>query len=239
MFPFVKQLEKIADFFIKEDSTDGQLVIDERLLISPELALVEANQKVVEMTDLIKGNFIYSTKLLKNYQTQKAMVIAKNEQLINSYETKLKEYLVKISNKELSEEMSNTIAKLLLIINEFKHVQKRANNIFNVAEQKFSNRIDFSSDFIEEFRVAVKKVRLMLRTLEKGIKASDLDMIQASQNMKKEVSELLFKARANQMQNVQCGKLSMEYDHLIFSLLADLDRIVEHCMNVSTLILNK
>lgn len=52
------------------------------------------------------------------------------------------------------------------------------------------------------------------------------------------VSGLIFKARANQMQNVQCGKLSMEYDYLIFSLLADLDRIVEHCMNVSILILN-
>lgn len=96
-----------------------------------------------------------------------------------------------------------------------------------------------TAEFIEEFRVAVKKVRLMLRTLEKGIKANDLDMIQSSQNMKKEVSELIFKARANQMQNVQCGKLSMDYDYLIFNLLADLDRIVEHCMNVSTLLLNK
>lgn len=79
----------------------------------------------------------------------------------------------------------------------------------------------------------------MLRVLEKGIKASDIEMIAQSREMKKEVSELIFKARANQMQNVQCGKLSMDYDYLIFNLLADLDRIVEHCMNVSGLLLNK
>ena len=90
LFPFIKVIEKIADMVIKDDSKNEEVIFDERLLMSPELAMIEANQKLVEMTDLIKNNLIYSTKLLKNYQTKKAMVIAQNDQLINSYEQKLK-----------------------------------------------------------------------------------------------------------------------------------------------------
>ena len=86
----------------------------------------------VKMTDLIKSNLIYSTKLLKNYDTKRALIITKNEQIINSYENKLKTYLIKVSNKELSEEMSNDIARLLLTINDFKQIQAIATNVFKI-----------------------------------------------------------------------------------------------------------
>lgn len=195
LFPFIKQLENLADNAIKEDSKEKEVVLDERLLLSPELALIDVNQRLFEMTDLIKNNLIYSTKLLKNYQTKKAMVIAQNDQLINSYETKLKSYLIKVSNKELSEEISNDIARLLLTINDFKQIQTCANNIFKIAEQKFSNRIDFSNEFIDDLRVIVKTTRAMIRTTQGALSSSDLKLAQEIEVYKQNIDDLIFKAR--------------------------------------------
>ena len=239
LFPFVSQLEKLADRIIKEDSKNNDIVLDERLLFSPELAIIEANQKLIEMTDLVKNNLIYSTKLLKNYQTKKAMVIAQNDQLINSYENKLKSYLIKVSNKGLSEDASNDIARLLLTINDFRQVQNSANNIFKIAEQKFSNRIEFSNDLINDLRIIVKTARAMIRATQDALNDSDMKLAQSIEVYKQNIDDLIFKARNKHIQNVQYGKLPMEFDYMILNLFTDLSRTAEHCMNVSWMILKK
>ena len=239
LFPFVSQLEKLADRIIKEDSKNNDIVLDERLLFSPELAIIEANQKLIEMTDLVKNNLIYSTKLLKNYQTKKAMVIAQNDQLINSYENKLKLYLIKVSNKGLSEDASNDIARLLLTINDFRQVQNSANNIFKIAEQKFSNRIEFSNDLINDLRIIVKTARAMIRATQDALNDSDMKLAQSIEVYKQNIDDLIFKARNKHIQNVQYGKLPVEFDYMILNLFTDLSRTAEHCMNVSWMILKK
>ncbi len=239
LFPFVKQLEKLADKIIKEDSKEKDIVLDERLLLSPELALIEVNQKLIEMTDLIKNNLIYSTKLLKNYQTQRAMIIAQNDQIINSYENKLKNYLIKISNKGLSEDISNEVARLLLTINDFKQIQSISVNIFKIAEQKFANRIDFSAELIEDLRYIVKSTRAMIRTTQEALMTSDEKLARKVEIYKQNIDDLIFKARNKHIQNIQYGKLPIEYDYMILNLFTDLDRTSEHCMNISWMILNK
>ena len=239
LFPFVKQLEQLADRIIKDESNDTNVILDERLLFSPELALIEVNQKLLEMTDLIKNNLIYSTKLLKNYQTKKAMVIAQNDQLINIYETKLKSYLIKVSNKGLSEEMSNDVARLLLTINDFKQIQTISINIFKIAEQKFSNRIEFSNELIEDLRIIVKSTRAMIRATQEALSGSNEELVRQIEVYKQNISDLLFKARNKHIQNIQYGKLPMEFDYMILNLFTDLDRTSEHCMNISWMILKK
>ena len=240
LFPFVNQLENLADKIIKENSKENEACrLDERLLLSPELALIEANQKLIEMTDLIKNNLIYSTKLLKNYQTKKAMVIAQNDQLINTYENKLKLCLIKVSNKELSENMSNDVARLLLTINDFKQIQNISVNIFKIAEQKFANRIEFSNELIDDLRVIVKSTRAMIRATQVALSTSDNEQARQIEVYKQNISDLIFKARNKHIQNIQYGKHPMEFDYMILNLFTDLDRTSEHCMNISWMILKK
>lgn len=236
LFPFVKQLEKIADKIIKDDSSNNEFILDERLLLSPELAFVEVNHKLIEMTDLVKSNLIYSTKLLKNYKTKKALVIAQNDQLINTYENKLKSYLIKVSNKGFSEETSNDIARLLLTINDFKQIQKIANNIANIAEQRFSNKIEFSNELIEDLRVIVKSTRAMIRATQEALKNNDFKLVNDVENYKKYIDDLIFKARNKHVEKIQYGNLPMEFDYMIFNLFVDLSRTTEHCMNACRMI---
>lgn len=239
LFPFVKQLEKLADFLIKDTNTKQDIFLDERLLISPELAYVEANNKLLEMTDLVKNNLIYSTKLLKNYKAKKALIIVQNDQIINTYITKLKSYLVKVSSKELSEKMTKDISRLLLAINDFKQIQHCANNIFQIAEQKFSNRIEFSDELTEDLRVTVKAVRKMIRTTQEALVNPDMELVEQITQHKENVDALIFETRNQHIQHIQNGNLPMEYDYMILNLFTDLSRTAEHCINIRNMILKK
>ena len=239
LFPFVKQLEKIADRVIKEDEEAKEFELDERLLLAPELAVVEVNQKLVAMTDLTKNNLIYSTKLLKEYNTKKALVIAQNNQLIKTYESKLKSYLIKVSNKEISDKTSKDISRLLLIINEFKQIKKISKDIFQIAEEKFANHIEFSDELIEDLRVIVKTTRAMIRTTQNALSTYDIELAQEVKSYREQIDELIFQARNKHIHNVQYGKLPMEFDYMILNLFRDLNRTAEHCKNVAKIIIKK
>lgn len=239
LFPFVKQLEKIADNVIKDDEDYKDAFLDERLLQAPELALIEANQKLIKMTDLIKSNLIYSTKLLKNYQTKKAMVIAQNDKLIDSYESKLKTYLIKISDKGLSEEMSKDSTRLLITLNDFKQIQKISKNIFRVAEQKFADRTEFPEEFLDDFRVIVKDIRGMIRLTQEALNNSDKELAYKVKEHKLSIDELIYKARNRYIQKVQFEKLPPEVDYILANLYTDLNRVAEHCKRVCSMIIKK
>lgn len=239
LFPFVKQLEKIADMVVKENTNKQEVFLDERLLLSPELALVETNQKLLAMTDLIKNNLIYATKLLKNYKVKKAMVIAQNEQIINSYESKLKAYLLKVSSKELSENGSNEISNLLLILNDFKQIQNSSTNIFKIAEQKFENRVEFPEELTDDLKTIVKATRKMIRCIQELLMSSDFSLIKQIEGYRKEINDLLFSSREKHIKYLQNGELPVEYDYMFLNLFADLARTTEHCMNITQLISKK
>ena len=134
LFPFIKQLEHIANIIIKDTKNEkDEVFLDERLLISPELATIEVNQKIIKMAKLVQNNVLYSTKLLKNYYYKKADVINNNEKRIDLYEDKMESYLIKVSHKGLSEETSNLIARLLLTIGDYERIGDNAINILNIA----------------------------------------------------------------------------------------------------------
>ena len=167
------------------------------------------------------------------------MVIAQNNQLIKTYENKLKSYLLKVSNKELLETTSSDIARLLLIINEFKQIKKLSKDIFKIAEEKFANHIEFSDEFIEDLRVIVKATRAMIRTTQNALSNYDIELAVEIKNYREQIDELIFKARNKHIQNVQYGKLPMEYDYMILNLFTDLSRCAEHCKNVAKMIIKK
>ena len=128
--------------------------------------------------------------------------------------------------------MSNDIARLLLTINDFKQIQNISVNIFKIAEQKFGNRIEFSNELIEDLRVIVKTTRAMIRATQGVLVTSDFELIKNVEVYKQNIDDLIFKARNKHIQNVQYGKLPMEFDYMILNLFTDLNRTAEHCLNV-------
>ncbi|MBE7708882.1 MAG: Na/Pi cotransporter family protein [Cyanobacteria bacterium SIG32] len=235
LLPFVKVLEKIANLVIKEETESSALVLDERLLLSPDLALFEVKEKVVEMVDMIKSNLIYSTKLFKNYNPKKVLVITNNENLISSYENELKSFLIKISNKELAEENSQKIAQLLMIINDFQQINMLSKEILAIAEQKTLNKITFSDELISDLKAIVQANREIIRSTTEIVKKTDLILIGRVEVLKQNLSELVYKAKNKHIKNIQNGSMPLEFDNFILNLFTNLERVSEHCINICVL----
>lgn len=238
LFPFIKQLEHIANIVIKDTKNEkDEVFLDERLLISPELATIEVNQKIIKMAKLVQNNVLYSTKLLKNYYYKKADVINNNEKRIDLYEDKMESYLIKVSHKGLSEETSNLIARLLLTIGDYERIGDHAINILNIAEQKHNKNMEFPPELVQDIKVIVSALLEVLHISTEAFKHNDTNLALKIEPLEQVIDRLILKAKNRHIKRIQYGECPIELDFLISDLFNDFERISDHCSNIATSIM--
>lgn len=238
LFPFIKQLETIANLLVKESKNNKKEVfLDERLQLSPELATIEAQQKVIKMAKIVKNNVLYATKQLKNYQYRKAEVINKNEQHIDLYEDKLEKYLITTSNKDLAEETGNTIARLLLTIGDYERIGDHAINILNIAEEKNNKKMNFPPEFINDLKVIVDAILEVLFITTEAFTYNNPKLALKVEPLEQVIDRLIHNAKNRHIKRIQYGQCPIELDFLISDLFNDFERISDHCSNIAASIL--
>ena len=239
LFPFIKQLEKIANFVIKDKGKADRekVILDERLLLSPDFAISECHQQTIKMSSVVERNVIYATKLLKRFESRKAEVVNVNEKKIDLYEDKLETFLIKASNKDMSEEASASIGRLLLNIGDFERIGDHAIGILNIAEKMNEKELKFSDEAVADIKVIVYAVLDVLKLATTAYKNSDDVLALDVEPLEQVVDRLIRKAKKRHVKRLQDGKCTVELDLMVSDLFNDLERISDHCSNIATSIL--
>lgn len=239
LFPFIKQLEKIANFVIKDrgKADREKVILDERLLLSPDFAISECHQQTIKMSSVVERNVIYATKLLKRFESRKAEVVNVNEKKIDLYEDKLETFLIKASNKDMSEEASASIGRLLLNIGDFERIGDHAIGILNIAEKMNEKELKFSDEAVADIKVIVYAVLDVLKLATTAYKNSDDVLALDVEPLEQVVDRLIRKAKKRHVKRLQDGKCTVELDLMVSDLFNDLERISDHCSNIATSIL--
>lgn len=110
-------------------------MLDERLLNVPSFAIEQCKNVTVEMAALARNTLNMSLAMIDKYDAKTAKLIIENEDKIDRYEDVLGTYLVKLSARELSEEDSNEVSKLLHIIGDLERIGDHCVNIVESVQE--------------------------------------------------------------------------------------------------------
>ena len=237
LFPFAKFIEKLAVKFIPDKKDDHKVFLDERLLLSPNIAISEAYNKIIKMSSRVENNVIYATKLLKKFESKKAEVVSINEEKIDRYEGKLENFLIKVSGRDLTEELSAAVGRLLLNIGDYERIGDHAMSILHVAEKMNEKNLKFSEPAVEDIKVIVYAVLDVLKMTRTAYINSDYDLALDVEPLEQVVDRLIRKAKKRHIKRLQNGICTVELDLLVSELFNDLERISDHCSNIATSIL--
>ncbi|MCM1264639.1 MAG: Na/Pi cotransporter family protein [Candidatus Gastranaerophilales bacterium] len=236
-FPFAKFIEKLAIRFIPEKKDEHKVFLDERLMLSPNLAIAEAHNKAIKMASKVEKNIIYATKLLKRFEPKKAEVVSLNEEKIDLYEDKLEGFLIKVSGRDLEEDLSASIGRLLLNISDFERIGDHAASILKIAERMNEKKLRFSDSAVQDIRVIVYAVLDVLKLAMTAYQNSDEIMALDVEPLEQVVDRLIRKSKKRHIKRLQDGICTIELDLMVSDLFNDLERISDHCSNIATSIL--
>ena len=235
LFPFTKLLEKMAMRLVPDKKqTNKNVLLDERLLLAPTFAIAECYRQTIKMAELVGVNFISSTKMLKSFHAKKAEQIRENEIKIDTYEDKLDAFLLKLSNKELTEEDSNRISQLLLVIGDYERIGDHAAYILKIAETMKNDDKRLSSDAVEELKVIVKAVSEIFAMTLEAFRTDNITLAQEVEPLEAVIKKIIRKVKNRHIQRLKDGNCTAELSFMFSDLLNDFRRVAAHCGNIAT-----
>lgn len=236
LFPFTKFLERIAVLTVPDDKNkkEQEVIIDERLLLSPTFAIGECTRLTAEMAKVVEYNFINATKMLKSFHQRSAEHIAENEIKIDTYEDKLGSFLLKLAGRQLSDDDSNRITQLLLTIGDYERIGDHASYILKIAETMHEKKQKFSPEAIEELKVIVHAVSELFRMTLEVFTTDNTILAQEVEPLEQVIKKNIRKVKNRHIKRLKEGLCSVDVSFMFSDLMNDLRRIAAHCSNIAT-----
>ncbi len=238
LFPFIKQLEKLAVKTVKDKSSDNKGVfLDERLLATPSLAVSECRNYTSEMAEIAAKTLNNSISLLDGYSQKLADSIKEDEQKLDDYEDKLGTFLVKISSQKLTDADSNTVSTLLHTIGDFERIGDHALNIVKVAKEISDKNINFSEQAKKELKVATQAIKEILSITVQAFKNNDAAHALDVEPLEQVIDKLLSEIKKRHINRLTGGDCTIELGFILSDLLTNYERVSDHCSNIAVCVI--
>ena len=233
LFPFAKQLENLALLIIKDKKDEKEVILDERLLLTPSIAISQCYKTTGTMAKVTRDTLVMSVRMLKQYNPKVAEIINKNEVLIDKYQDTLESFLQKLSGKELSDEDSNKISQLILSISDFEKIADHAIHILNLANKMHRKDWVLSSDTVSELKRVVNAVKEVFDVTVKSFVEHDIELAYHVEPLEQVVDDIAYVAKKNHIRRVKKEKSHIKRGFVYAEILNDLERISDHCSNIA------
>lgn len=234
LFPFRKALEKISYVVVKDSEEEKEVILDERLLLTPSIAIAQCYKTTAEMAKLTKESLVMSVRQLKQYNPKISEIIEKNESKIDKYQDVLESFLQKLSAKDLTEEDSNKISQLILSISDFEKIADHSTHIMQIADQMHRKEWVLAADTVEELKKVVNAVKEVFDITVKAFIYNDLRTAYEVEPFEQVVDDISYVAKKNHIKRVKREKVHIRRNFAYAEVLNDLERISDHCSNIST-----
>ena len=241
LFPFFGGLEKLVRVLIKDsaedledqqDNADFDL-LDERLLVSPEIALAQTERVILGMASKVRKNVGRALNLIQEYSEKRYEKVQRKEDLIDKYESKLGAYLMVLTKNELSSRQSRTVTGDLRVIGDFERIGDYASNIAHVTQELSEADIRFSGDAMRDMNVLIQAERDIVNDTVQSFRESDLAIAMRIKPFAAAISSLCEILQARHIGRLRRGECTMEQGAGFNDLLSSFERIGFHCVSIT------
>ncbi len=234
MLPFITKLEKLAYFVVKkEEKEEEKQFLDERLLMTPSIAIGEC-KKAANCMAKISGEALFDAlELLEKYSKEKESLIREKEQIIDNYEDRLGAYLVKVSQKNITKNDSRDLSNLLHSIGDFERIADHAVNLLSAAEEIHRKNIKFSQNAKSELEVVKAATKEIVRNTIKAFIENDEEAAKEIEPLEQVIDRIKRVLKSRHIQRLQKGECSLEMGFVFSDILTNIERVADHCSNIA------
>ncbi|MDR0919151.1 MAG: Na/Pi cotransporter family protein [Oscillospiraceae bacterium] len=244
--PFPKLLPWIASKLVSDKTKDDEddmenalAILDPRFLVSPSIAIQQANNVVVKMGELARTNITEAIKLYTDYSEKSIEHIKEREDIIDRMEDKLNEYLVQISDKPLSDMDSRAVSSLLRLLLEFERIGDYAVNIYERAENMHNKNIVFSDEAIVELQHLGNAIDEIMEMAITVVDYNDLETVMKIEPLEEVIDRITDFMREKHIKRLKTGVCTIDRGITFLNDVNDMERISDHCSNIAIYVLSK
>ena len=238
LMPLNGLLVKLAYLFIPAEPVHQKpVLLDERLLATPAVAVQQAHSVAVKMGRDAADAIHYAMKLTHTFEQKTFDRVIELEDETDHLEDALGTYLLKLSGENLSVEDNRTLNTLLYSIADIERIGDHAKDIAKSAEEISQKGIVFTHEAQDELQMLRRAVEDVVERTIRAYAAFDRTEAAKVEPLQQVVDTLVREIKSRHVRRLRDGLCTVEYGFVLEDMLTAYERTADHCSNIAVEIL--
>ena len=234
LLPFSNKLVALANIVIKENGgEEKRVLLDERLLVSPSIAIGQCKIKTVYMANQASKAFLQSIDVFDKYTEEDKDEIKTIENELDELEDELNAYLIKISGTDVSDTDGKKINGMLHSIVDIERISDYAVSMVLLAESMNKTKVSFSAGAKGDIDVLNRAVSEILVNAVECYMGENTKLASTVEPLKSIIDKLILNMRNRHVARLRTGECSGELGVVLTDYINYCDRVAGHCSNIA------
>ena len=240
--PFISLLEKLMILLIPSDpaeeaEAEDMKRLEERFLAYPTLAVEQTRLTMNKMADLTRKSLLKAIGLLTDYSEKGLQEVRNLEELVDRYEDKIGSYLMKLTGQEMTDTQNKAVSQYLRAITDLERISDHALNIAERAEEIAEKQLKFSEKAKKEMSNLTEAITQIITLSVESFMNDDEESAYPVEPLEQVIDQVCRRMREWHTLRLQKGKCTIGNGYVFNDLIADFERVSDHCSNIAIVIL--
>lgn len=242
LVPFADQLVKLSMVIVKDDkpakSPYPELhTLDEKLYISPAVAVAEAVKAVAAVGGIAKSNFEKGCKVLFEYDPALVAEIDKDEVAIDEFTDRADRFLIGLSKNVETEWDDRQLDMLMQTVPNFERVGDYATNLVELAQRLQSEGVAFSDMARKELSLVCSAVLEILTITVNAFAEGDNAAARSIEPLEETIDDMVMILRDRHTKRLKNGTCTVGSGLVFMDALTYLERASDQCSSIAVMML--
>jgi len=236
LLPFAKQLVDLSRLVIKDKAPTEQAYtlkyVDDRLLSTPPIALMQVKKEIDYMLDLVQENLTLCFLSVETGSQKNDAQIRANEKIINFTNNTLTEFLIKLSSTSIEQSDEKIIGTYFHVLNDLERIGDHAENFHEIGLEVASKGLAFSDLADKEIASMRAKVMEMFAVSKDAFDKANKKKLHTLTSLEDQVDTMKKDLTAVHFARLVEGNCNPSVSPYYSSIILGLERVADHLVNI-------
>ena len=242
LIPFTNHLVKLSMLVVKDEPQKAPahpelLTLNEKLYISPAMALGEATKAVAAMGQLAKTNFRRGSDAFMHYSPATIAQINEDEDCLDSFADRSDHFLIGLSKVVEREADDKQLDMLMQSVPSFERIGDYATNLVELSQRLQDNKAEFSESAKQELKLIFAAVNEILDITVTAFAQNDNAAAKNVEPLEEVIDDMVMMLRDRHTKRLKKGECSVDTGLIFMEALTHLERTSDHCSSIALMML--
>ena len=234
--PLVTPLAALCKRIVPGDKREGEAqlqYLEPHLLNAPALAVDQAINEVAYMTSQSGKAIRRALDAFMDASLEDEEKIRRREENIDKLQAQITDYVVALSQRELTEAQSRMIPVILHCVNDAERVGDHAENLLELTETRISKDIQFSEVGEQELKDLYAIVEQQFENVYNALRNRDPEAANRAIENEAQINDMDAELGRNHVKRIEQGECQPAAGVVFLDLVANFEKVGDHLTNIA------
>lgn len=242
LLPFTSQLVALSKVLVREDKPREMVhpelhTLDEKLYISPAVAMSEATKAVAAMGAIARDNFRRCSQQLFQYDASALQGIDEDENALDTFADDSDHFLIGLSKALESESDDRQLDMLMQVVPSFERIGDYGTNLVEMSQRLQEESTLFSETAKKELGIICDAVNEIVALTVDVFATDDRQRVKTIEPLEEVIDDMVMILRDRHTKRLKNSACSVSSGLVFMETLTYLERTSDHCSSIAVMMM--